>query len=53
MFLNSLLDFGSLTEDDDDDGDDDDDDNEDHKHMFIQLSITNNKQATCKRVSGD
>jgi hypothetical protein len=56
MFLNWLLDSGSLTDDDDDDDDgvaSDGDDNKDHKYMFNQLSVTYNKQATCKHVPGD
>jgi len=54
MFLNWLLDSGSLTDDDDDDDDGSgDDDNEDHKYMFTQLSITHNKQATYQPVPGD
>jgi hypothetical protein len=51
MFLNWLLDSGSLTDDGDDDVGSDDD--EDHKYMFNQLSVTHNKKATCKRVPGD
>ena len=62
MFLNQLLDSGSLSDDDDatdddddkcDDDDDDDDDNEVHKYIFTQLSITHYKQATLKRAPGD